>query len=277
MFSTAIIVFREVLEAAIIVGILAAATRDVPRRNRWLLAGMLIGLLGSAMVAASTDLIASFASGVGQELFNALVLGVAVLMLAWHNIWMSSHGAELASHARNVASDIREGHSECSVLLVVVGLAVLREGSETVLFLYGIAASGDSGTHSMLFGGLIGLLTGIGVGYTIYAGLLRIPMRWFFAATTGLVLLLAAGMASTAAHFLIQADLIPALASPLWDTSALLPENGLSGMLLHSLIGYDARPAGMQVIFYMTALTLIIIGMKMNAKPRQSIQTIGTI
>jgi len=129
----------------------------------------------------------------------------------------------------------------------------------------------------MLFGGLIGLLTGIAVGYTIYAGLLRIPMRWFFAATTGLVLLLAAGMASTAAHFLIQADLIPALASPLWDTSALLPENGLSGMLLHSLIGYDARPAGMQVIFYMTALTLIIIGMKMNAKPLQPIQTTGTI
>lgn len=270
MFGTAVIVFREVLEAAIIISIVSAATRDVPGRTRWLVAGLLAGLAGSAIVAASTDAIASFASGVGQELFNAIVLGVAVLMLAWHNIWMSSHGAELANHARKVGTSIREGRSECSILLIVVGLAVLREGSETVLFLYGIAASESGGAHAMLFGGLIGTLAGIAVGYTIYAGLLRIPMRWFFAATGLLVLLLAAGMASTAARFLIQADLLPGLASPLWDTSAALPENGLTGMLLHSLIGYDARPDGMQVIFYISVLAIIAMGMKLAGKPRKS-------
>lgn len=272
MFGTAIIVFREVLEAAIIIGIVAAATRDVPGRLRWLAAGLLAGLMGFAVVAASTDAIASFASGVGQELFNAIVLGVAVLMLAWHNIWMTSHGAELASHAKNVGKNIREGRSECSILMIVVGLAVLREGSETVLFLYGISTSETGGAHAMLFGGLIGTLAGVVVGYTLYAGLLRIPMRWFFAATGVLVLLLAAGMASTAARFLIQADLLPALASPLWDTSLALPENGVSGMLLHSLIGYDARPAGMQVIFYFSVLILIGLGMKLAGKPRKPVQ-----
>ena len=81
MFGTAIIVFREVLEAALIIGIVAAATRDVPGRSRWIVAGLLAGLVGSGIVAASTDVIASFASGVGQELFNAAILGVAVLML----------------------------------------------------------------------------------------------------------------------------------------------------------------------------------------------------
>ena len=268
MFGTAIIVFREVLEAAIIIGIVAAATRDVPGRKRWLSAGLLLGLAGSGIVAASADSIAGIASGIGQELFNAMVLGIAVLMLAWHNIWMASHGAELASHARNVGANIREGRSECSILLVVVGLAVLREGSETVLFLYGIAASEGSSTASMMTGGLIGVLTGIGVGYALYAGLLRIPMRWFFAATGTLVLLLAAGMASTAARFLIQADLLPSLASPLWDTSSLMPEHSITGMLLHSLIGYDARPAGMQIVFYITALLAISIGMKWANRPR---------
>ena len=110
------------------------------------------------------------ASGVGQELFNAGVLGIAVLMLAWHNVWMASHGAQLAINARNVGASIREGRSECSILLVVVGLAVLREGSETVLFLYGISASAASGANGMLFGGLLGTLAGIAVGYTLYAG-----------------------------------------------------------------------------------------------------------
>lgn len=271
MFATAIIVFREVLEASIIIGILAAATRSIPGSKRWLVAGLLAGLVGSGVVAASTDAIGSLANGIGQEIFNAIVLGIAVLMLAWHNIWMSSHGAVLAANAKLVGRNIRDGNSECSVLLVIVGLAVLREGSETVLFLYGIAASNDGGQSSMMLGGMAGMLLGIAVGYTIYAGLLRVPMRWFFAATGILVLLLAAGMASQAAHFLIQADLLPSLAAPLWDTSAALPESGLPGMLLHSLIGYDSRPAGMQIVFYLTALVAIFIGMKWVARrPRQA-------
>ena len=265
MFGTAVIVFREVLEAAIIIGILSAATREVVGRDRWLVAGLVAGLMGSALVAASTDVIASFASGVGQELFNAIILGIAVLMLAWHSVWMAKHGSELANHARGVASNIREGRSECSILLIVVGLAVLREGSETVLFLYGISASENGGAHSMLFGGLIGALAGVAIGYTIYVGLLRVPIRWFFSATSTLVLLLAAGMASSAAKFLIQADLLPALANPLWDTSSTLPEQSVLGMLLRSLIGYDARPAGMQIVFYISVIILIRLGMKLIA------------
>jgi high-affinity iron transporter len=273
MFGTAIIVFREVLEASLIIGIIAAATRAVPGSRRWLAAGLLAGLAGAGLVAVFADAIGSLADGIGQQIFNAVVLGIAVLMLAWHNIWMSSHGAALAADAKSVGRKISDGRSECSVLLVIVGLAVLREGSETVLFLYGIAAS-DEGRHStMLVGGIIGVLAGSAVGYLIYAGLLRVPLRWFFAATGVLVLLLAAGMASQAAHFLIQADLLPSLASPLWDTSAVLPMNSVPGMLLHSLIGYDPRPAGMQMVFYFTALIAIAIGMKRVSRPRQRVSS----
>jgi high-affinity iron transporter len=262
MFGTAIIVFREVLEAALIIGIVAAATRDVPGRSHWIIGGLLLGLLGSALVASSTSQISELADGVGQELFNAIILGVAVSMLAWHNIWMSSHGKELATNAQNVGNAIRDGASECSVLLAVVGIAVLREGSETVLFLYGIATSEQVGASALLLGGAVGVVAGSAVGYALYKGLLRIPMRWFFTATSLLVLLLAAGMASQAAHYLIQADLIPALISPLWDTSAVLPEKSILGMLLHSLIGYDARPTGMQLVFYVTTFVAIATGMK---------------
>jgi high-affinity iron transporter len=261
MFGSAVIVFREVLEAALLVGIVAAATRAVPGRDRWLAAGIAVGLAGAAVVALGTDRIAGMASGVGQELFNAVVLGIAVLMLAWHNLWMSSHGAALAANARNVGNEISDGRRERSVLLVVVGLAVLREGSETVLFLYGIAASEGGASWPMLAGGLIGIAAGIAVGYTLYAGLLRIPLRWFFTATGVLVLFLAAGMASQAARFLIQADVLPSLATPLWDTSALLPQGSIVGVLLHSLVGYEARPAGMQIVFYVAVLVAIAAGM----------------
>jgi high-affinity iron transporter len=274
MLGTAIIVFREVLEAAIIIGIVAAATRDIPGRNRWLVMGLFAGLAGSALVAASTDAIGTMAGGIGQELFNAIVLCTAVLMLAWHNIWMASHGVAMAANARSVGNNIRDGCNECSILLVVIGLAVLREGSETVLFLYGISTSYGGGASSMGLGALMGMLAGTSIGYGIYAGLLRVPMRWFFAATNLLVLLLAAGMASQAARFLIQADLLPGLAAPIWDTSAVLSERSLPGMLLHGLIGYDARPAGMQLVFYVCVLASISIGMKLAGRSHKSIEKI---
>jgi len=263
MLGTFIIIFREVLEAALIIGIFAAATRTISGSRRWLAAGVLVGLIGSALVAASTDAIGSLADGIGQELFNAIVLGIAVVMLAWHNIWMSSHGAALAASASSMGKEIREGRSECSALFLIVGLAVLREGSESVLFLYGIAASDEGGQSAMLFGGLIGVLAGSVVGYGIYAGLLRLPVRWFFTATGVLVLLLAASMASQAAHFLIQADLLPSLAAPLWDSSALLSEQSVAGKLLHTLIGYESHPAGMQLVFYVAALISIGLGMRL--------------
>ncbi len=262
MLGALVIVFREVLEAAILIGIIAAATRDIPGRNRWLLGGLLAGLAGAGLVAAFTDVIGQMASGIGQELFNAIILGLAVLMLAWHNIWMASHGAALAKGAREVGQAIREGRRECSILLVVVGLAVLREGAETVLFLYGIGATEGAQTSSMLLGSLLGLGLGAAVGFAIYGGLLRVPMRWFFTATGLLVLLLAAGMASQAARFLIQADVLPSLGAPLWDTSALLPENSIPGMLLRSLVGYDAAPVGMQLLFYAVVFVSIAAGMR---------------
>ncbi|HEY6093960.1 MAG TPA: FTR1 family protein [Gallionellaceae bacterium] len=262
MFATGIIVFREVLEAALIIGILAAATRGIAGSRRWLLAGVMAGLLGSALLALSTDAIAGWADGMGQELFNALVLGVAVLMLAWHNIWMASHGVELAANAKSLGGAIRAGSTECSALLLIVGIAVLREGAETVLFLYGIATAEENSRSAMLLGGGLGVLGGVAVGYILYAGLLRLPLRWFFTATGVLVLLLAASMASQAARFLIQADLLPALGSPLWDSSQLISEQSVLGLLLHGLVGYDSHPAGMQLVFYVTALLVIGAGMR---------------
>ena len=269
MFSTAIIIFREVLEASLIIGILAAATRSIPGRNYWLAAGLLAGLVGAGVVALFANSIASMESGIGQELLNAIVLGIAVLMLAWHNIWMASHGAELAANAKSVGKAIRDGASECSALLLIVGLAVLREGSEATLFLYGIAASETAESSSMLWGGLLGVVTGATVGYGLYAGLLRVPMRWFFTATGMLILFLAAGMAAQAAGFLIQADLLPSLAAPLWDTSAVLSQRSVLGMLLHIFIGYDDRPAGMQIVFYLTVLIVISLGMRWAGRSHQ--------
>jgi high-affinity iron transporter len=172
---------------------------------------------------------------------------------------MNRHGSELAAQMRRVGADVESGRRPPFALLLVVALAVLREGSEIVLFLFGVGI-GESGRAAMLGGAALGLASGALVGALLYSGLLRIPVRRFFAATNALILLLAAGMSAQAARFLLQADLLPALGQRVWDTSALLSEQSLVGHALKALVGYDARPAGIQVLFYLATLILILLG-----------------
>jgi len=267
MFGAAVIVFRETLEAALLIGIVAASTRGLAARDRHLALGLGLGLLGALLVAGFTEQISRLADGIGQEIFNAVVLGAAVLMLAWHNMWMSRHGSELAAQARQVASAVREGRRSLSAIVIVVALAVLREGSETALFLYGMAAGSPMSAASVLLGGTLGLGAGAALGAFVYAGLVRVPVRWFFTVTSALILLLAAGMAGQMARFLVQGDVLPALASPLWDSSALLPATSALGAFLRVLAGYDPRPSGMEVLFYLTAFMVILAGMYVARPP----------
>jgi len=258
MLPTAIIVFREVLEAALIVGIVMAASRGAFGRGLWVSGGIAAGVLGACGVAAFAATIAEAAEGMGQELFDAGILFAAVGMLGWHNIWMSRHGRELADSAALLGNAVRSGARPLWALAFAVALAVLREGSEIVLFLYGIALAGQGGPLAMATGGVVGLALGVAAGAAIYWGLVSIPMRLLFKVTSWLVLLLAAGLASQGAAFLMQADLLPPLGSNLWDTSFLLSEQSLLGRVLHTLIGYTAQPAGIQLVFY--GATLLTIG-----------------
>lgn len=258
MFATAVIVFREVLEASLIVGIVMAATRGAPRRALWVSAGLVVGLLGAGLMAGFADVIAEAAAGMGQEWFNAVVLFVAVGMLGWHNIWMKQHGRELSQRMNSVGRAVQEGERPLYAVAIVVGVAVLREGAEVVLFLYGIAAGGGSDALSMLSGGAIGLALGAGMGALLYFGLLRIPMRHLFSVTSWMILLLSAGLAAQGAGFLAKAGVLPTVGDMVWDTSSILSERHLFGQLMHTLVGYMARPMGIQLIFYV--MTILIIG-----------------
>ncbi len=272
MFGSAIIVFREVLEAALIIGIIAAATRGLPGRNLWISVGVGVGLLGSLIVAGLTDTIADMSEGSGQELFNAVILGTAVLMLGWHNIWMSSHGKEMAANAKSIGHAVNSGEKEMYAVAILIGMAVLREGSETALFMYGLAAGGGTDQVSLLSGGFLGLVGGALIGWLLYTGLAHIPIRHFFAVTETLILLLAAGMAGQMARALIQGDFITPIVSPIWDTSSILPMDSAVGNILHLLAGYDARPSGMQALFYVITFLVILIGMRWTkTHPHQAI------
>lgn len=261
MLATAVIMFREILEASLIIAIVLGASRDIAGRGRWVAAGIGLGLLGASIVAVLANVASSEFSGNGQAILNAVILLSAVAMLTWHNVWMSSHGRELSAQVKGVGLDVRSGQRPLTALLVITMVAVMREGSEAVLFLWAIATSGEQ-SLDMLIGGLGGVVVGMLVGMLLYFGLLRIPARHFFSITSWLILLLASGLAAQAAGFLNQIGLLPALGNGVWNTSDILSQTSMVGQLLHILVGYIARPSGIQVVFYVGTLLSMLVLMR---------------
>ena len=267
MLSALLIVFREAIEAGLIVGIVLAATAGVPRRASFVALGVLGGVVGACLVAIFAGELASLFQGSGQELFNAAILLLAVGMLTWHNVWMASHGREMARELKAAGHDVITGKRTLAALGIVVGVAVLREGSEVVLFLYGIVAQGGTSNAALAGGGALGLLAGAAVSALMYFGLLTIPAHRLFTVTSGLITLLAAGMAAQAVLFLQNGGYINVLTDTLWNTSWLLPEDGIAGRLLHTLIGYSEAPNGAQLIAYCATIVLMLLLMRIVGKP----------
>jgi high-affinity iron transporter len=262
-----LIVFREVFEAGLIIGIVMAVTSGVAGRARWVAAGVAAGVLGACLVALFASGLSQLFGGSGQELFNAGILGFAVLMLGWHNVWMSRHGRELAADMRAAGEAVVAGSKSLAALSLVVTIAVLREGSEVVLFLYGVAAAEGGASLGMLIGGAIGLALGAFVCLLTYLGLITIPMRYLFSVTSTLIALLAAGMAAQAIAFLQQADILTAFDQTVWDTSWILSDESFLGRALHTLIGYVDQPTAMQLIVYAATLAVIAALMRLVAAP----------
>jgi high-affinity iron transporter len=259
MLATLIIVFREVLEAGLIVGIVLAATEGVYRRGLWIAGGIAAGVAGAALLAGFAGALSNAFSGVGQELFNASILIVAVIMLTIHVTWMASHGRRMAQDMKAMGRSVVEGERSLTAMALVVAVAVLREGSEVVLFLFGIATSTHEGAAPMLLGGALGVLAGGGVSWILYRGLVALPMRHLFKITNAMIALLAAGMAGQAAAILAGADLLPSLGDQLWDTSGILRDDSMIGRALHALIGYSDRPSGIQLLAFLATLATLIV------------------
>ena len=262
MLAAAIIVFREVIEAGLIVGIVLAATRGVQSRTVYVLGGIAAGVFGASLLAVFAGTLSNALEGAGQEVFNASILGVAVIMLGWHNVWMAQHGRELAAELAAAGRAVVAGSKTLTALAIVVAVAVLREGAEVVLFLYGVViASGESG-WGLFAGGMLGLAAGVSVSALTYVGLVKIPPRYLFSVTSMLIAFLAAGMASQCVAFLQRADILDFWSATLWDTSWLLPGNSLAGRVLRALIGYDDRPSILQAVAYIVTLATILVAMR---------------
>lgn len=272
MFPTATIVFREILEVALVLCIVVAATRGLPNRGMMVFTGLGLGVLGSVIIAFFTDTISDAIDGMGQEIFNACIMFLAVGFLGWTVVWMKTHGRELSQKLNAVGQDVAAGRKSFYVLIGVIALATFREGAEIVLFTYGMTASGAYTMSEIIMGGIIGAIGGAIIGFMLYFGLLKTVKRHLFTVTGWMLIVLTAGMAAQGANFLIAAGVLPDLVPQMWDTSAFLSGHSFIGETLSVLIGYTPRPTGMEIVFYAATLSLIggaymLIGRQKKAVP----------
>ena len=242
LLSTLIIVLQEILEAALIISLLLVICRSRGSSGRWTLLAVAIGTVGAALYASMIDEVSVLFDYTGQEITNALLQLGIYLCLAATALLLGAGGPR------------REGLLRLAMALAV-GLAVVREGFEILLYHSGLMASPELVTP-LLVGAA--LATGIGgsIGALFYYGLLSVPPRPRQVITLGLVAMFGGNMLSQAALMLSQSDWLPGGAT-LWDSSALLAEDTLAGQLLYALVGYEATPSLTQAIAYVGGFILL--------------------
>jgi high-affinity iron transporter len=258
MLSVTLILFRESLEAALFIGILLAALENIPNKKKLVSLGIVLGVIGSLLMAILSDRISSSLDGQGSDYLNIVILGIAICMLIWHCIYASQHGKEMSKKAKNIGTATLEGESEKIAITTAVALTVLREGSESVLFLMSYAH--QLNPFESMIGTVVGLGSGIVVGAITFLGISRLPIKNLFKFSNLLITFFTAGLASQLAKIISQAGVIDYGGNPIWDTSFLLSNDSKLGAVLHILIGYEATPSLLQICFYVALLMVIYIG-----------------
>ncbi|ODN43186.1 FTR1 family iron permease [Piscirickettsia litoralis] len=259
MLASLIIVFREVMEMAIIISVLLAATQNIPGRKRWINIGIISGIGGAFILALLMILFSSIFKGASKQVLNAIILFAATGLIAYTVIWMKQHSQEFASRLKSTGQAIISGQASLSMLSIIVGLAILREGSEIILFLYSIFISNQTSIIALTSGALIGLALGLALSVLMYQGFIRLPLKQLFTVTSILLAFIAAGLASKATGKLISIDALPAIIPHIWDTSALLSDHSLVGKFFAIMFGYNDQPSAMQLIIYLAVLAIIFL------------------
>lgn len=259
MFSTAIIVYREILEISLIISIMAASTQGVKNRNIYLLKGVLIGILGAIILAFFTTKLDILFDGFGQEIFAIINISLAILLICYTVIWMKKNSQKLINNIKLTGQDITNKIKPTSAIYLMIAAAVFREGSEIVLFLNGLYVSNTS-INEIIKGFALGLGAGALFGFLLYKGLLeRLTYKYVFKVTSILLTFFSASLAAKLANFLTAANLINYLNYPIWDSSNIIKNSSFLGRALNILIGYEANPTGLQVIFYIATFVIFYL------------------
>ncbi len=258
MLSSFLITLREGLEAALIIGIILAYLARTNNRQGfkpvWL--GTALAVLASLIAGAAIYLLAGEFSGQAEEVFEGIAMFLAVGVLTWMIFWMRKQAVNIKAHLHaQIQSVLIRGSSFGLVILAFI--VVVREGIETVLFLFAATRVAES---PALFaaGGFLGLVIALGIGYSLYKGSSRLNLRAFFNVTSLILIMFAAGLLAHGIHEFHEAGIIPSVVEHVWDINHILPEKSTFGRFLTAITGYNGNPSLVEVVAYFAYLAVVL-------------------
>jgi len=258
MLGSLLITLREGLEAALIIGIILAYLKRTHNRKgfRPVWIGVLLAVGVSAIAGATIYFIAGEFSGRAEEIFEGVAMFIAVGVLTWMIFWMRKQSMNIKGHLHSqIDSALDSGSSRALILLAFI--VVVREGIETVLFLFATSRVAESQALSAA-GGFLGLAIAIAIGYSIYKGSSRLNLRTFFNITSFLLILFAAGLLAYGIHEFHEAGLIPPVVDPVWDINHIIYDKSTFGRFLTAIVGYNGNPSLVEVLSYTAYLVLAL-------------------
>jgi high-affinity iron transporter len=262
MVDAVLLVLREVLEAALIISLLLALSRQLQLRGHWGLVALTFGFIGSWLLAQYAYGVADAFDGTGQELLNSILYLAVILSIIGLNLLLLLHALPLISNKLKGAFLFQVASARYWLLygffVVTVSFSVAREGSEIWIYLSSFTHQANT-LYPALIGAVIGAGIGMSLGAITYYSLVFMRVRFFLPVFLLIMTLLAGGLSMQIAKQLMQVGLLDSTA-PLWDTSFLVSEQSWVGELLYALLGYDAKPTMTQALFYLSAITPILFG-----------------
>ncbi|MEE8420220.1 MAG: FTR1 family protein, partial [Dehalococcoidales bacterium] len=191
-------------------------------------------------------------SGQAEEIFEGIAMFLAAGVLTWMIFWMRRQAVDIKAHLHaQIHSVLTSGSSMGLVLLAFV--VVVREGIETVLFLFAATRVAES-PAVFTAGGFLGLLLAVVIGYSIYKGTSRLNLRTFFNVTSVVLIVFAAGLLAHGIHEFHEAGIIAPVIEHLWDINHILPEKSTFGRFLTAITGYNGNPSLVEVVAYVVYL-----------------------
>lgn len=264
MFKIAVVIFRESVEIALLIGVIMAVTKSVVNSRLYIIAGALIGVIGASLFAFFTSMLSVSFGGMGDEIFDSIVMIITVFIIIWAIVWMQGYEYRLKQKLTNLSSKIIDGYTSHFMLTLLISSVILREGTEISLIVYSISSSESHDINDYLYGLGIGAFSGLLVGIIMYLGLTKFSGKYLFKFSSMLLLLIAAGIASEAAAKLTSSGIIMVLSDQVWDSSWLVEDNSAIGRFLNVISGYTAKPNALQIIFYTFTIVMTVIFIKIT-------------
>jgi len=265
MLPSYLLSLREGIEAALIVGIVLGALRQMRRTD--LSSAVWMGVLSASVLSVLVGvLLTTFGlsfEGRSEQLFEGIAMLLAAGVLTWMIFWMNRQ-------ARSIKGELESGVHKAAFeggkrgLFALAFLAVLREGIELALFL--VASVFASDVQQTLIGAFLGLGTAILLGWSLFATTVRLDLRRFFQVTGFLLILFAAGLVAHGVHEFNEAGVIPAVIEHVWDINPILDENSTLGSMLKALFGYNGNPSLTEVLSYFAYFAAIIVGLRLSGR-----------